>query len=118
MSKKFPLLLLAAGLLFPVLSFGQVETQLRVGRRAGWDPRQREGQCQIRVWVDNRAEIRMRGDRIWVNTSEGARGRDEGSECREITYSCVVDVPHGRVQSAEYRYHGGDVRFNERNPLK
>ena len=37
MSKKFPILLLAASVLLPVLSFGQVEIQLRVGRRPGWD---------------------------------------------------------------------------------
>jgi hypothetical protein len=42
--------------------------------------------------VDNRAEVRMRGDAIFVRTVEGSRGRDEGSECSQpLPYNSVRD---------------------------
>ncbi len=94
MSKStFNRLLLAGAAVFASsLCFGQVDIQLRVRQLPGWDPRQREGHCQIRVWVDNRAEVRMRGDRIWITTLEGAKGRDEGSECSQpLPYNSVRD---------------------------
>ena len=54
--------------------------------------RAREGRCEIRVWMDNRAEVRMRGDAIFVRTVEGSRGRDEGSECSQpLPYNSVRD---------------------------
>src|SRR3954453_12123131 len=53
---------------------------------------QREGRCQIRLWVDDRAEVRLRGDRIWVTTLQGAKGRDEGSECSQaLPFNAVRD---------------------------
>jgi hypothetical protein len=82
----------AAALAASGLCFGQSEIQVRVRQLPGWDARQREGHCQIRVWVDNRAEVRMRGDRIWVTTLEGAKGRDEGSECSQpLPFNSVRD---------------------------
>ena len=73
-------------------AFAQVELQLRVRQLPGWDARSREGRCEIRVWVDNRAELRMRGDSIFVRTLEGSRGRDEGSECSQpLPYNSVRD---------------------------
>src|SRR5205807_3622307 len=48
--------------------------------------------CEVRVWVDNRAEVRMRGDAIFVRTLEGSKGRDEGSECSQpLPYNSVRD---------------------------
>lgn len=85
-------------LLFPVAAliasaaFGQVDIQLRPRHLPGWDARTREGHCSIRVWVDHRAEVRMRGDTIFVRTLEGSRSRDEGSECSQpIPYNSVRD---------------------------
>ncbi len=85
-----PLFLIAAGIFTSSAAFGQVDIQLRARRLPGWDARSREGRCEIRVWVDNRAEVRMRGDAIFVRTLEGSRGRDEGSECSQpLPYNSV-----------------------------
>jgi hypothetical protein len=72
--------------------FGQTDIQLRPRHMPGWDDRAREGRCEIRVWVDNRAEVRMRGDTIFVRTLEGSKSRDEGSECSQpIPYNSLRD---------------------------
>src|SRR5207344_1979270 len=55
------LFLAAAAVLGSTACFGQAEIQLRARQLPGWDPRAREGRCTVRVWVDNRAEVRMRG---------------------------------------------------------
>src|SRR3954469_4335604 len=85
-----PFLLTAAALLTSSAAFGQFEVQLRVRQLPGWDARAREGRCEIRVWVDNRAEVRMRGDQIFVRTVEGSKGRDEGTTCSHaLPYNSV-----------------------------
>lgn len=107
MSKKTYYRLLAAGaaVLVSSICFGQTEIQLRARQLPGWDPRQREGHCQIRVWVDDRAEVRMRGDRIWVSTLQGAKGRDEGSECSQpLPFNSVRDF---QVRQVAGRSHVG-----------
>jgi hypothetical protein len=64
----------------------------------------------------------------------GYRGRDQArvgqekivgrgtakswSESRDLTYSCLIDTQHGQVQSGDYQYSGGNVRQDQRNPLK
>ncbi len=91
-STYYRLLLAAAAVLGASVCFGQSEIQLRARQMPGWDLRQREGNCQIRVWVDNQAEVRLRGDRIWVTTRQGAKGRDEGSECSQsLPFNSVRD---------------------------
>lgn len=40
-----------------------------------------EGHCIIKVWVDDRATVLLRGDQIGIRTESGARARDEGSFC-------------------------------------
>jgi hypothetical protein len=73
-------------------AFGQSDYELHARRMPGWDPRSREGRCTVHVWVDNRAEVRMRGDSIFVRTLEGSRARDEGSECSQpMPFSSVRD---------------------------
>jgi hypothetical protein len=86
------LILLAAAVLTSSAAFGQFEIQLHVRQQPGWDARAREGHCEIRVWVDNRAEVRMRGDSLFVRTVEGSKGRDEGSACSQpLPYNSVRD---------------------------
>jgi hypothetical protein len=88
----YRLFLVAATVFTSSAAFGQFEVQLRARQLPGWDPRAREGRCEIRMWVDNRAEVRMRGDSIFVRTIEGAKGRDEGSECTQpLPYNSVRD---------------------------
>lgn len=84
--------ILAAALLLSSAAFAQVEIQIRVGQKPGWDPRAREGQCELRVWVDHHAELRLRGDGIFVRTLEGAKSYDEGSACSQpLPYNSVRD---------------------------
>ena len=97
------LLLGGAAVLAAGLCFGQSEIQLRARQLPGWDARQREGHCQIRLWVDDRAEVRMRGDRIWVTTVQGAKGRDEGSECSQ-------PIPFNSVRDFQIRQVAGRTR--------
>jgi len=40
-----------------------------------------EGHCIIKVWVDDRATVLLRGDQIGIRTVSGDRARDEGSFC-------------------------------------
>lgn len=84
---------LTAALLFTWTAYGQVEIQLRVGQQPGWDPRAREGRCELRLWVDHTAELSMRGDRIFVRTLEGGRSYDEGSVCNHpLPYNSIRDL--------------------------
>ncbi|APV51116.1 hypothetical protein BWI17_16350 [Betaproteobacteria bacterium GR16-43] len=64
-----------------------------------------EGRCTIRVWVDDRATVIMRGDEIGIRTLSGKTARDEGSFCtgplpRHATNFRVAQanqVPGGRL---------------------
>src|SRR5436305_14672373 len=105
MSKTiFPRLLLAATAVLSVAQcFAQSDLQVRPRQGPGWDLKQREGRCQIRLWVDDRAEVRLRGDRIWVTTLQGAKGRDEGSACSQA-------LPFNAVQDFQIRQVSGRSR--------
>ncbi len=97
------LVLIAATVVTCSAAFGQGEIQLRARQLPGWDARAREGRCAIRVWVDNRAEVRMRGDTIFVRTLEGSKGRDEGSECSQ-------PLPFNSVRNFQVRQTAGRTR--------
>src|SRR6185436_3181674 len=86
-------------------AYGQVDIQLRARQLPGWSAGAREGRCEIRVWVDNRAEVRMRGDTIFVRTLEGSKGRDEGSECTQ-------PLPLNSLQDFQIRQTAGRSRVN------
>jgi hypothetical protein len=96
---------IAAALLFSSVGFAQVEIQLRVRQQPGWDPRAREGRCEVRVWVDHLAELRMRGDGIFVRTVEGARSYDEGSACSQ-------PIPYNSIRDFQVRQVAGRNRVN------
>ena len=105
LKRKFYLLFMAAAILVTsTAAFGQVEAQMRVRQLPGWDARAREGRCEIRVWVDNRAEVRIRGDAIFVRTVEGSKGRDEGSECSH-------PLPYNSVRDFQIRQTAGRSRI-------
>jgi len=105
MSKTiFPrLLLTATAVLTAGQCYAQSELQVRARQLPGWDQKQREGRCQIRLWVDDRAEVRLRGDRIWVTTLQGAKGRDEGSTCSQA-------LPFNAVRDFQIRQTAGRSR--------
>jgi hypothetical protein len=98
-------LIFAGAILSVTQAFGQSQTEVRVRQMPGWDVRQREGHCQVRVWVDNRADVRLRGDRIWITTVEGAKARDEGSQCSQ-------PLPYNFVRNFQIRQEAGRTRVN------
>jgi hypothetical protein len=99
------LFLVAATVLTSSAAFGQIDLQFRARQLPGWDASAREGRCEIRVWVDNRAEVRMRGDQIFVHTLEGSKSRDEGSECSQ-------PLPYNSVSNFQIRQVAGRSRVN------
>jgi hypothetical protein len=89
-NRQFCVTLVAAAAPTSSAGFGQIDIQFRARQMPGWDARAREGRCEIRVWVDNRAEVRMRRDAIFVRTLEGAKRRDEDSNCSQpLSYNSV-----------------------------
>jgi hypothetical protein len=96
---------IAAALLFSNSSFAQVEIHLRFGQQPGWDPRALEGRCEVRMWVDHQAELRIRGDGIIVRTVEGARSYDEGSACSH-------PLPYNSIRDFQVRQTAGRNRVN------
>src|SRR6476646_6338497 len=97
------LFLVAVIALTPCAAVAQSEVQLRARQLPGWDARAREGRCEIRVRVDHRAEVRMRGDAIFVRTVEGSKARDEGSECSQA-------LPYNSVRDFQIRQTAGRSR--------
>ncbi len=55
----------------------------RLGRAPDWNVTAADGICRLRIWVDDRATVNLRGDQIIVNTSSGKRSFDQGSVCSQ-----------------------------------
>ena len=68
-------------------------------------PRSREGRCDVRIWVDHHAELRIRGDSISVRTVEGGRSYDEGSKCSQ-------PLPYNSISDFQVRQTAGRSRVN------
>lgn len=77
------LALLATAFAFDAAPEVAPEARSKVLRDREWDPRATMGTCQLRVWVDERAKIRIRGDEIWIATESGERAYDQGSHCNQ-----------------------------------
>jgi hypothetical protein len=80
----------------------------RPGRAADWNVNAADGMCRLRIWVDDRAQVQLRGDQIIVNTSSGKRSFDQGSVCTQpLPFHRVenfhVTAEHGRGQVIEPR---------------
>ncbi len=73
----------------------------RLGRAPDWNLDAEQGSCRLRIWVDDRAEVQLRGDQIIVNTRTGKRSFDEGSVCTQ-------PLPFGRV--SDFRVVANDAR--------
>ncbi|HET7730125.1 MAG TPA: hypothetical protein VFK48_08845 [Usitatibacter sp.] len=63
----------------------------RVGRAPDWNLSAADGVCRLRIWVDDRAQVQLRGDQIVVRTDSGRRSYDQGSVCNQ-------PLPFGRVE--------------------
>ena len=55
----------------------------RLARAPDWNLAAADGSCHLRIWVDDRARIQLRGDQIIVNTRSGKRSYDQGSACTQ-----------------------------------
>ena len=73
--KASTLLLLAATL--PALA----DTRFPIRRMTRDDVPPGQGQCDIRLQVDNQVEVTVRGDMVSIRTLAGQEARDDGSEC-------------------------------------
>jgi hypothetical protein len=69
---------------------------VRVALAPGWSAAAPEGQCRLRVWVDDLARVAMRGDRVVIRTDAGERSYDLGSACDH-------PLPFGRVTDLQVR---------------
>ncbi len=79
-----------------------------VARAADWNLAAADGMCRLRIWVDDRARIKLHGDRIIVETDSGKRSFDEGSVCTQPLPLHAVEnfhvvVEHGRGTVMEVR---------------
>lgn len=59
------------------------EYAFRVARAPDWNPAAADGACHLRLYVDDRARIELRGDQIVVRTQSGRRSYDQGSACNQ-----------------------------------
>ncbi len=70
-------LLLSIGIALPAFA----DTQFQIRRMTRNDVPPGKGQCDIRLQVDNEAEVSVRGDMVFIHTISGRDPRDDGSEC-------------------------------------
>ena len=79
----------------------------RLAHAPEWNVAAADGMCRLRIWVDDRARVSLRGDQITVDTNSGKRSFDEGSTCTQPLPSNVADlhvnVERGRGQVIEVR---------------
>lgn len=82
------------------------DTQFRIRRMMRNDVPPGKGQCDIRLQVDQEAEISVRGDMVMIHTIAGRDARDDGSECNE-------PLPVGDVMgfNFEVKDSRGDIRL-------
>jgi hypothetical protein len=91
---------------------GELEHSWRLSRGPEWDPAAAEGRCRLRVFVDDRATVNLRGDQIIVHTRTGRRSYDQGSYCNQpLPFHRIENF---RVTSEQGRGHITDVRAPQR----
>lgn len=97
---------LAAALAAPAqeLRYDDNNYVYRLGRAPDWNLNSDQGSCRLRIWVDDRADVQLRGDQIIVNTRSGRRSYDEGSVCTQplpfrhvADFRVVANDARGRV---------------------
>jgi hypothetical protein len=95
---------LSSSLTFCLLTTSGVfaQPQFTLMRHApNWNERARDGSCEVRVLVDNVAEVGLRGERVFVRTLQGAPARDEGTVCT---------APLPRTGATNFRVRGMEGR--------
>jgi hypothetical protein len=89
-------LLAAAAFALPALA----DVQFQVRRMTRQDVPLGMGQCDIRLMIDNEAEVSLRSDRVYIRTLQGREGRDAGSECN-------VPLPRGYIEGFNFQVMDG-----------
>ncbi|HYC37649.1 MAG TPA: hypothetical protein VEC19_14580 [Usitatibacter sp.] len=59
------------------------EYTVRLARSPDWNVAAADGFCRLRLYVDDRARIELRGDQVVVRTESGRRSFDQGSVCNQ-----------------------------------
>ena len=82
------------------------DTQFRVRRMMRNDVPPGKGQCDIRLQVDQEAEVSVRGENVMIRTIAGRDPRDDGSECN-------APFPGGDVQGFNFQVvdSRGEIRL-------
>lgn len=118
--KRTPLAALVAGALLAAggtAAQAQTRTDFNtftITRAPDWNLAAADGACRLRLSVDDRARVQMRGDQIIVRTESGRRSYDRGSICNQpLPFDRVEDF---RVSVERGRGAVMDVeRPNRRN---
>ena len=81
---------------------GLAQPEFTIMRHApNWNPTARDGFCEVRIVVDNVAEVGLRGERVFVRTLQGAPAHDAGTTCTSpLPRTGVTNL---RVRSMEGR---------------
>jgi hypothetical protein len=84
------------------------DTRFNVRRMARNDAPPGRGQCDIRLQVDDRVEVAVSGDDVFIRTLSGQDARDDGSECN-------APMPGGDVPgfNFEVKERRGDINLVE-----
>lgn len=64
---------------------------IRMAHAPEWNVAANEGFCRLRIYVDDRARVQLRGDQIVVATESGKRSTDQGSMCNQPLPAGPVD---------------------------
>jgi hypothetical protein len=70
------------------------------------------GHCLLRVWVDDRATVYIRGDQVGVRTLSGHMARDEGSYC---SGPLPIDAENFHIKSSNQPAGGRIVDLDSPN---
>lgn len=117
MNRKVMLAALAAALAGTALAAGAEERVYRVesdyahriARAPEWNVAAAQGMCRLRIWVDDRARVKLHGDEITVETDSGKRSFDQGSVCTQP----LPDHPVGNFHVAVERGRGTVMEVRE-----
>jgi hypothetical protein len=69
----------------------------RITPAPNWNVAAAEGSCRLRIWVDDRARVKLHGDQIVVETDSGKTSFDQGSVCTQPLPAHPVDNFHVAV---------------------
>jgi hypothetical protein len=83
--------------------------RLRVAHASDWNLGASDGRCDLRIWVDERARVELRGDVVVVRSESGQRSYDQGSQCSQ-------PLPPGPVEAFHVVPDGGRGNIVEVEP--